>query len=235
MKKTMIWLIGFGILVGIGTVVYFFLTKGDNRIVARSIKVRSYLNDPDGYPEWLVYSGMQCADAPFLMPTTGMIGYVWNDSFRPGHHHTGLDIFGTQGIGETPIYSVYDGYLTRLDGWKSSVIIRHPQDPLNPSEQIWTYYTHMADPEGNSFIDSAFPQGTEDIFVKAGTFLGFQGNYSGNTLKPTGIHLHISIVKSGPDMSFLNETDIKNTLDPSPYFGFPLSGEEVAGEIPRCP
>ncbi len=170
-----------------------------------------------------------------MMPTTGMIGYIWADSFRPGHHHTGLDIFGAEGLGKTPIYSVYDGYLTRLEGWKSSVIIRHPEDPLNPGNQIWTYYTHMADPDGNSFIEIDFPQGTSEVFVEAGTLLGYQGNYSGNSLNPTGIHLHISIVKSGVDGAFLNEMDIKNTLDPSPYFGFPLAHEEVGGEIPRCP
>jgi hypothetical protein len=93
----------------------------------------------------------------------------------------------------------------------------------------------MADPDGNSYIVDAFPQGTNELFVAAGTLLGYQGNYSGNSLNPTGIHLHISIVKSAADGSFMNETDIKNTLDPSPYFGFPLTNEKVGSGIPLCP
>lgn len=235
MKKTMLWMIGAGIFIGVGITGYFYFTRGGSSISARSAKVLSYIRHPEDHQEWLVEAGSYCGSAPFAFPSTGMVGYVWNDSFRPGHHHTGLDIFSPDGLGLTPIYAVYDGYLTRLPDWKSSVILRHPDDPLNPGEQIWTYYTHMADPDGNSFIVDAFPPGTVELFVSAGTLLGYQGNYSGNSLNPTGIHLHISIVKSDSDGSFLNETDIKNTLDPSPYFGFPLSSEQVGEDIPRCP
>jgi murein DD-endopeptidase MepM/ murein hydrolase activator NlpD len=83
----------------------------------------------------------------------------------------------------------------------------------------------MADKNGNSFIDHAFPPGSTEIFVKAGTLLGYQGDYSGSPANPVGVHLHFSIVKNGSDGRFLNELEIKNTLDPSPYFNLPLNGK----------
>ena len=89
-----------------------------------------------------------------------------------------------------------------------------------PGEQIWTYYTHMASADGSqSFIDPAFPAGTRELFVPAGTLLGYQGNWSGNAANPTGIHLHFSIVKSTPGGSYADETDIANTYDPGPFLG----------------
>ena len=48
------------------------------------------------------------------MPTDGFIGYLWDDSFRPGHRHQGIDIFGGGQPGDTPVYAAADGYLTRL-------------------------------------------------------------------------------------------------------------------------
>ena len=44
-----------------------------------------------------------------------------------------------------PVYSASDGFLTRQADWKSSLIIRVPDDPLQPGRQIWIYYTHIAD------------------------------------------------------------------------------------------
>ena len=62
----------------------------------------------------MIYAGQTCGDAPFQMPTDGYIGFLWGDSFRVGHHHQGLDIFGGQDAGLTPVYAAYPGYLTRL-------------------------------------------------------------------------------------------------------------------------
>ncbi|MFN9357888.1 MAG: hypothetical protein ACK6A4_13890, partial [Alphaproteobacteria bacterium] len=49
---------------------------------------------------------------------------------RPGHRHSGLDVFGGTEVGITPIVAAYSGYLTRQEDWKSTVIIRVPSDPL---------------------------------------------------------------------------------------------------------
>ena len=168
------------------------------------------------------------------MPVDGFIGFLWDDSFRPGHHHQGIDIFSGKQPGVTPVYAATDGYLTRLADWKSTVIIRVPEDPLEPGRQIWTYYTHMAMPDATSLVDKAFPPGTKEVYVKAGTLLGKMGNYSGTPGNPTGVHLHFSIVLDDGNGTFKNELDIKNTLDPSPYFGFNLNKNNQKDEIPGC-
>lgn len=154
-----------------------------------------------------------------MWPSTGYLGFGYGDSWSIGHRHTGLDIFAANGLNQTPIYAAYPGYLTRLPDWKSTVIIRIPQDPLEPPRQIWAYYTHMAGPSGDTYISPDFPPDTNEKFVEAGTLLGYQGNYSGDPANPVGIHLHFSIVKDDGTGQFLNETRMENTLDPSPYFG----------------
>ena len=117
------------------------------------------------------------------------------------------------------MYAAYPGFLTRKPDWKSTVILRLPQDPLDPARQIWTYYTHMAGPNGDSYIARDFPPGTEDTFVEAGTLLGYQGNFSGEVGNPVGIHLHFSIVRDDGVGGFRNEARFENTRDPSPYLG----------------
>ena len=172
----------------------------------RSKNVVAWIRHPEEHPEWAVTAMERCEKAPFIFPTNGFIGYLWDDSFRPGHRHQGLDIFSGTDIGVTPVYAAYDGYLTRLNDWKSTVIIRIPQDPTNPARQIWTYYTHMADELGETFIEPLFPPGTIEKFVAAGTLLGYQGNFSGTPGSPVGTHLHFSIVKDDGNGEFLKRT-----------------------------
>lgn len=201
----------------------------------RAQQVFSWLRNPASHPEWVITRGEQCGDAPFLMPTDGLVGFIWGDSFRPGHSHQGLDIFGGGELNETPVIAAYPGYLTRLADWKSTVIIRIPEDPLHPERQIWAYYTHLADKDGSSYINPRFPPGTFEEFVEAGTLLGYQGNYSGDPNNPVGIHLHFSIVKDDGQGNFLNELEIQNTIDPSPYLGLPVNSSINQNEIPVCP
>jgi murein DD-endopeptidase MepM/ murein hydrolase activator NlpD len=195
---------------------------------------RTWMDNPAAHPEWRLTAGSRCGEAPFIFPTNGMVGFLWDDSFRPGHRHQGIDIFGGEGVGVTPVIAAYSGYLTRLPEWKSSVIVRIPSDPLQPNRQIWTYYTHMATPDGDSFISDAFPPGTSEKYIEAGTFLGYQGNYSGDPNNPTGVHLHFSIVKDDGQGSFRNELEIRNTLDPSPYLGLPVNANENPDTVPVC-
>jgi len=214
----------------------YFLLKNPPQFLkqGRSVKVLQFIRQPETHPEWIIPAGTICNSAPFRFPADGMIGYLWDDSFRPGHHHTGLDIFSGMQPGITPIYAVYDGYLTREADWISTIIIRVPSDPLNPGKQIWTYYTHMADPNGLSYIEEDFPAGTKEKFVKAGTLLGKMGNFSGSIGNPTGVHLHFSIIKDDGKGNFLNELEIQNTLDPSPYLGMSLIGPQNPNAIPSC-
>jgi murein DD-endopeptidase MepM/ murein hydrolase activator NlpD len=221
-------------LLVIATIVsVYFLYRWYAPDVKRSGRVRAWLVDPAGHAEWAMQAGQRCTGAQFIFPTDGFVGYLWGDSFHLGHRHQGIDIFSSQTLDLTPVVAAYDGYLTRLPDWKSSVIIRIPHDPLQPDRQVWTYYTHMADSDGNSFIDEHFPPDTNEVFVKAGTLLGYQGNFSGDPNNPVGVHLHFSIVMDD-NGHFRNELEFRNTLDPSPYLGLPLNAAQNQGEIPHC-
>jgi murein DD-endopeptidase MepM/ murein hydrolase activator NlpD len=204
----------------------------------RLARLRAYWADPQAHLDWTIRAGERCGDAPLVLPTDGLIGFVWGDSHRPGHRHQGLDIFGPSGpngLGQTPVVAAADGYLTRFAEWRSAVILRIPRDPLNPSQQIWLYYAHMADPDGRSFIASEFPPGASEVFVHAGTLLGYQGNYSADPDNPTGMHLHFSIVRDDGTGQFRNELEIGNTLDPSPYLGMDVNAGSLGDEAPTCP
>jgi peptidoglycan LD-endopeptidase LytH len=200
----------------------------------RSRRVLAWLRAASDHPDWSVSAGQRCGQAPFIIPTDGFIGYLWDDSFRIGHRHQGIDIFGGGSVNVTPVVAAYSGYLTRLPDWKSTVIIRIPDDPLQPGRQIWTYYTHMADEQGVSFISDQFSPGVSEVWVEAGTLLGYQGDYSGDLNNPVGVHLHFSIVQDDGSGKFLNELKINNTLDPSPYLGLNLNARQSRGEIPLC-
>jgi peptidoglycan LD-endopeptidase LytH len=217
------------ILAAIGTAVHLYRPNA-----ARLVSFRTWIRNPASRPDWKLTAGSQCGSAPFIFPTDGFVGFLWGDSFGPGHTHQGIDIFAGTDVGVTRVISAYPGYLTRLPDWKSTVIVRVPSDPLNPGSQIWLYYTHMADQLGNSYISEEFPAGTVEKPVEAGIFLGYQGDYSGDPNNPTGIHLHFSIVEDDGSGQFKNELEIENTLDPSPYLGLPLNAYENRDQIPLC-
>jgi hypothetical protein len=91
----------------------------------------------------------------------------------------------------------------------------------------------MADANGNSFISPEFPPGTYEKQIEAGRILGRQGDYSGDPNNPVGVHLHVSIVRDRGGQ-FMNELDIGNTYDPSPYFGLALNASLNRDRIPLC-
>lgn len=228
-----------GLFIVLAIVLGYFIVRGVSSPgmaanLSRLNRLRSWFSNPAAHADWAIRAGERCGSAPFAHPTNGYIGFIWGDSFRPGHRHQGLDIFGGEPVGVTPVVAAYGGYLSRLPDWKSSLIIRIPDDPLQPGRQIWTYYTHLADANGTSYISPQFPPGTSEVYVEAGTLLGYQGNYSGDPDNPTGIHLHFSIVLDDGQGSFRNELEIRNTLDPSPYFQLPLNAELNRGEVPVC-
>jgi murein DD-endopeptidase MepM/ murein hydrolase activator NlpD len=230
MSKKFIFLALLVAIAAAGIYLYFNFRRSS----ARTAQVFDWFRDPTSRPELMMKAGTRCSEAPFIFPTDGLVGFIWDDSFRIGHRHQGIDIFGGTDVGVTPIVAAYPGYLTRQSDWKSTVIIRVPDDPLDPGRQIWVYYTHMADPQGNSFISSEFPTGTREVYVEAGTFLGYQGKYSGDSANPTGVHLHISIVKDNGFGNFKNELEIENTYDPTPYLGLPLNANVNPDTIPVC-
>jgi murein DD-endopeptidase MepM/ murein hydrolase activator NlpD len=163
-----------------------------------------------------------CSDAPFILPAEGYIGLLYGDPRGPYSRvrpHQGIDIFTDAEPGLAPVFAAYDGYVTREHGWRSSLILRVPEDPFDPERQIWLYYTHMADEEGNDFIVEAIPEGTREYFVRQGALLGYTGNYNGDSARTIWVHLHFSIVKDDGKGRYTNELEFDNTIDPSPYLG----------------
>ncbi len=229
-QKAVFALVTFGLLAGLG----FYLYREFRSSGTRGLTVSAFLSNPASQSNLVIRAGTRCGNAPFLFPTDGVVGFLWDDSFRPGHRHAGIDIFAGTQPGVTPVYAAYPGYLTRQANWKSSLIVRVPSDPLQPGRQIWVYYTHLAGPDGTSFIAADFPPGTTERYIEAGTLLGYQGNYSGSPGNPVGVHLHISVVKDDGQGRFKNELEIENTYDPSPYFGLELNANRKPDGIPLC-
>jgi murein DD-endopeptidase MepM/ murein hydrolase activator NlpD len=220
-------------LMGVALVVYYAFPWLRTRS-GRSLRLREWFLHTAEHADWALKAGEPCQGAPFLFPTNGYVGFVWGDSFGPTHRHQGIDIFSGTQPGVTPVVAAAAGYLTRLPDWKASLIVRIPDDPLQPGRQIWTYYTHMADKAGNSFIVADFPPGTSEAYVAAGTLLGYQGNYSGSPLNPTGVHLHFSIVLDDGEGGFRNELEFRNTIDPSSYLGLALNADQNPNQLVVC-
>ncbi len=177
-----------------------------------------------------------CATAPFILPSEGFVGLLWNDPRGPysqSRRHQGIDIFTDEAPGTQPVYAVADGFIYREDDWVATVIQRIPSDPLQPNQQIWVYYTHMADVQGNDFIEPQFERGVTEVPIKQGELIGYIGNYDGNVPSRIWTHVHVSVVKDSRG-TYLNEYFIDNTLDPSLYFGMALDYESAEKTLP-CP
>lgn len=228
-KRLLFGLMGFGLVLTIALFVAWGWWRGGSE---SNQYIRQWLTEPEIRPQWNSAGGVACPGAPFVLPSAGFIGLLWADPARPYNplrRHTGIDIFGDGMPGTVPNVAAYDGYLTRLDDWLSTVIIRH-DDPLQPGRTIWTYYTHMANRAGTiSYVVDDFPPGTSGQFVEQGTLLGYQGEYAGSGAA-VAMHLHFSIVTSNDDGSFRNESILDNTLDPSPYLGLTV---DINAQPPR--
>ncbi len=225
LKKLPVWGYALIVIIGIGLLIIagptllrlFSLTQSNS-----AGPIRAWFSDASVRPELMTIRNREaCPNAPFILPSDGFIGLLYRDPIGPYNifrRHTGIDIFGDGAPGEVPVYAAYDGWLTRLEDWFATVIIRH-DDPLQSGRTIWTYYTHMGARDGSeSYIVADFPPGTYDKPVKQGDLLGYQGEFSGSG-PPVGLHVHFSIVLSELDGSFKNEAILANTLDPSPYLG----------------
>jgi len=232
MKSFLKWMATFAIVLVLGLAVGLFFMYPRLRDSGFLDYLR-YRQNPEAVELTVVETLTHCPDAPFVMPTAGWVGVLYGDSLLGTHEHSGLDIFALEGNGVTPVYAAYDGFVTRLPEWTSAIIIRHPEDPLNSQRQIWTYYAHMADAAGNSYIVDDIPRGTYEREVKQGTLLGYQGDYNGGSPRQISTHLHFSIVLDDGSGQFLNETSLANTIDPSPYLGMRLNNQ-CADRPPTC-
>jgi len=196
--------------------------------------MRWFSGDAEAQRELITVQRETCPGAPFLLPADGYIGLLYGDPRGPytaERRHQGIDIFSPADPGVVPVLAAYDGYLTREVDWLSSLIIRVPDDPLQPGRQIWLYYTHMANTTGTlDYIDDAFPPGTREAFVRQGTLLGYTGDYGGG--RPVAVHLHFSIVLDEGGQ-YRNELEFSNTVDPSRYLGMAVN-YGCAERVPAC-
>ena len=229
----LILLIALGLVAG-----YYIIRWGIDLIDPRGLPfIQWSLGNEAIRSELITVQRESCPGAPFILPADGFIGLLYADPGGPysrSNPHQGIDIFSQGDPGQTPVYAAYDGYITRQEDWRSTLIQRVPDDPLDPGRQIWLYYTHMAGESGDvDFIEDAFKPGIYDLFVKKGTLLGYTGNYSGDPLRSVWVHLHFSIVLDDGQGGYRNELDIENTIDPSPYLGMPLN-HACAPAVPGC-
>lgn len=235
MRRRLVLLLFFAVMIA-AIVVVGWLYRNRHANSESNTYIDRWIDDPSSRPDLNTDNSAPCPGAPFLLPSSGLVGLLWRDAAAPYNllrRHTGIDIFGDGAPGEVPVVAAYDGYLTRLDDWFSAVIVRH-DDPLQPGRTIWTYYTHMGNRDGTrSYISDQFPPGTSDVFVKQGTLLGYQGEYTG-TSYGIAMHVHMSIVTSNSDGTFKNEAVLANTLDPSTYFGLPLNADDKPDRPVRC-
>src|SRR5688572_22814612 len=105
-KKIFTFSIPFVLVATAGIYLYFNYGR-----TPRTAEVIDWFQDPSSRPELMMAPRKRCDDAVFIFPTTGLVGFIWDDSFRPGHRHSGLDIFAGTEVGVTPIVAAYHGYL----------------------------------------------------------------------------------------------------------------------------
>ena len=155
-----------------------------------------------------------CSGAVWQLPSDGRLGIKWKDG--------GLDFFGQGNEAKVPVYAVADGLLTRRTDWVDAVAILH-EDPLHPTEKIWSYYSSIAAANGtDSYVAQDFPLGATSIPVKTGQLLGYQGSWSGKPFWPAWMHMHFAVVRAMEQDVFPSELTLKDTLDPTPYLNLAL-------------
>ncbi|HEX6269047.1 MAG TPA: hypothetical protein VFZ43_02325 [Anaerolineales bacterium] len=155
-----------------------------------------------------------CPDAVWRLTSDSTLGVQWSDG--------GLDFFGQGNAGQVPVYAVADGLLTRQTDWIDSVAVLH-EDPLNPGQKVWSYYSSMSPANGRgSYVIEDFPLGAAGVPVKAGQLIGYQGTWSGKPFWPRWMHVHFAVLRAEDGNDFPVELRSEAMLDPRPYFNLRL-------------
>jgi hypothetical protein len=124
-----------GLILGIGAFAAYRLYRWyRNSGTGSNNYIVEWLTDPASHEVLKSEAFSRCPNAPFILPTEGFIGLLWNDASAPYNftsRHTGLDIFGYGTVGTIPIYAVYEGWLTRHEDWRSTVSLRSSTTKLS--------------------------------------------------------------------------------------------------------
>ena len=79
MSKKFIILALIIVIAAVGVYLYFNFQRSS----ARTAQVFDWFRDTSSRPELMMSAGTRCGDVPFIFPTDGLIGFIWDDSFRP--------------------------------------------------------------------------------------------------------------------------------------------------------
>jgi len=188
-----------------------------------------------------IYSQKQVNPGKFYPPLDIPLYLSGNfGELRANHFHSGLD-FKTQGVTGKAVYSVNDGYVSRIKvqtgGYGNSIYISHP-------DGITSVYAHL-----ERFNDTIalyvqnYQYGkksqTIDIYPDRELFKISRGDiiaYSGNTGSSGGPHLHFELRNSSqqhPMNPLLYSFDLKDNIAPEldNLFIYPI-GETSPGRYP---
>jgi murein DD-endopeptidase MepM/ murein hydrolase activator NlpD len=140
---------------------------------------------------------------------------------RPNHFHAGID-FKTKGASGLKIYSVADGYVSRIKvsptGYGKAIYVKHPNGYTSVYAHIMRYNDKIEaivkteQYEKKSFAIEIFPK-PNDIIVKKGEIIALSGN-SGSSFAP---HLHFELRDSKtekPQNGMHFGFDIKDNIPP---------------------
>lgn len=166
---------------------------------------------------------------------------------RSTHFHSGLD-FKTQGVTGKKVYSVAEGYVSRIkvqsNGYGYSVYVNHPNGYTSVYAHLLSYsekigeYVKSYQYRNKRFELDIYP-GKEELKLTRGEVIGLSGN-SGSSGGP---HLHFELRKSSnqhPVNPLKYTFEVKDRLPPRVYnlYLYPVDGEgknRITGTSKRIP
>ncbi len=74
----------FSILVVIVVIAAVYIVRMLHPSSVRAARIFAWIKNPTSQPGLAIEAGTRCGNAPFLFPTSGVAGYLWDESFQIG-------------------------------------------------------------------------------------------------------------------------------------------------------